>query len=491
MNHTSRRIATENRSRSIVPSVRIPLLSPFLSQSQLLYVVMLFAVVLRAGSALLQGNIVQRLPGVYDQISYDMLARRLITGHGFSFAEMHWPITAAGAPTAHWSYLYTLYLSAIYMIAGPQPLVARVFQAVLAGILHCLFAWRIGQRVGGPRVGMISAILSALYIYFFYYAGSLMTETFYIIGILWTLDCALRLLACQRKGEESVTPSKMQRRLWLELGIAIGITVLFRQVFLLFIPFLYLWLWWNLAPRPLSVQSVSRWAKLSSTLYGMAFSTFIVFLIIVPWTLRNYRAFGTFVPLNTNSGYAFFWGNHPIYGTHFVGILPDDGPSYQDLIPKELRHLNEAELDKALLKKGIGFVLDDPVRYILLSLSRTREYFKFWPSPESGTISNLSRVGSFGILLPFMLFGLYVAAKRLWYPTHGDQRASIVLLLLFATFYTLIHLLTWALIRYRLPVDAVLVIFAALGIGSLISRFRHSTTPESVSLQHRAKHPAL
>ena len=412
-------------------------------------------------------------------------------GYGFSFAEIHWPITAAGEPTAHWSYLYTLYLSALYAIAGPQPLVARLFQAVLAGILHCLFAWRIGRRIGGSTVGMISAVLSAFYIYFFYYAGALMTETFYIIGILWTLDCALRLAASRRKGEEDLIPAKVQWRLWLELGIAIGITVLLRQVFLLFIPLLYLWLWWNLVPKPLSFQRVRPWAGPSSTFYGMALSAFIVFLLIAPWTLRNYRAFGTFVPLNTNSGYAFFWGNHPIYGTHFVGILPSDGPSYQDLIPQELRHLNEAELDKELLKVGIGFVVDDPVRYILLSLSRTREYFKFWPSPESGTISNLSRVGSFGILLPFMLFGLYVAARRFLHPTHVEQRASIMLLLLFAAFYTLIHLLTWALIRYRLPVDAVLVIFAALGISSLVSRFRHSGTPVSISLPHRAKHSSL
>jgi hypothetical protein len=30
--------------------------------------------------------------------------------------------------------------------------------------------------------------------------------------------------------------------------------------------------------------------------------------------------------------------------------------------------------------------------------------------------------------------------------------------------YTLIHLLTWALIRYRLPVDSVLVLFAAIAL---------------------------
>ena len=69
-------------------------------------------------------------------------------------------------------------------------------------------------------------------------------------------------------------------------------------------------------------------------------------------------------------------------------------------------------MDKALFGRGLGFVLDDPGRYALLSLSRTREYFKFWPSAESSMISNISRVGSFGLFLPFMLYGAILAAVR-------------------------------------------------------------------------------
>jgi hypothetical protein len=33
--------------------------------------------------------------------------------------------------------------------------------------------------------------------------------------------------------------------------------------------------------------------------------------------------------------------------------------------------------------------------------------------------------------------------------------------------YTAIHLLSWALIRYRLPVDAVLLPFAAVGLAQV------------------------
>jgi hypothetical protein len=42
-----------------------------------------------------------------------------------------------------------------------------------------------------------------------------------------------------------------------------------------------------------------------------------------------------------------------------------------------------------------------------------------------------------------------------------------------------IHLLSWALIRYRLPVDAVLIVFAGLAFVDLYTRlFRHHELPK-------------
>ena len=214
----------------------------------------------------------------------------------------------------------------------------------------------------------------------------------------------------------------------------------------------------------------SKWQQLLhwSAIKGLILSTLALILFILPWTIRNQRAFGTFVLLNTNAGFAFFWGNHPIYGTSFIPLLPEQ--TYHDLIPTELLSLNEAELDKALLLRGLQFVTDDPKRFALLSISRTREFFKFWYSPDSGLISNISRIGSFGISLPFMLYGLWLALVTDWKSRSLDTRWGIALLVLFILVYTGIHLLSWALIRYRLPVDAVLLIFAAYGIYKLINK---------------------
>ena len=244
-------------------------------------------------------------------------------------------------------------------------------------------------------MALLAAAWSAFYGYFIYYGAALMTEAFYIPALLWVLDCA------QRLGQNN--PKFFWARP-LELGLSLGLTILLRQTFLLFVPFLLLWLWWvetrasqAKAPR---FRLPSR-ALVLGSLLALALSA----LLIAPFTLYNYVRFQRFVLLNTNSGYVFFWSNHPIHGSNFVPIFTEDMPSYQSLIPKELRSLDEAALDQMLLKLGVGFVLEDPWRFVKLSLSRIPEHFIFWPLPTSGKLSNIVRVASLGLAQPFAVGG--------------------------------------------------------------------------------------
>jgi hypothetical protein len=208
----------------------------------------------------------------------------------------------------------------------------------------------------------------------------------------------------------------------------------------------------------------------------------IIALCIIPISVYNQQRFDRFVLLNTNSGYAFYLGNHPIYGTQFIPILPSE--TYRSLIPTELHDLDEAALDQALLKRGLQIVMDDPVRYILLSLSRIPAYFEFWPSADSSMISNISRVASFGITLPFMVYGLFLSLRT----RSSDRRkylldlvaSPIGLILLFSSIYAGVHLLTWALIRYRLPIDAVLFPFAAFALSKIFERIQEKRAPARV-----------
>ncbi|MCL5996876.1 MAG: glycosyltransferase family 39 protein [Chloroflexi bacterium] len=431
-----------------------------------LIAILISSVVLRVVAAVVMGNGVETLPGIDDQLSYHTLAQQILAGRGFTMPENWWPLTRAGEPTAHWSYLYTLYLALVYGVFGVSPLIARMIQVVLVGVLWPLLAYRIGRRIAGDGVGLITAAWTALYGYFIYYTAALMTEPIYITAVLWSLDLTL--------GGDG----KHTSRRWVLLGLAMGLAVLLRQSFLLFIPFLLLYAWTaEIKRRRLAAMAQS--ATTTNTgkvpLAGgvlrlvrfPVLALLVLGLMILPWTIRNAFAFQRFILLNTNAGFAFFWANHPIYGTNFVGILPPD-VSYQSLIPSDLYALDEAALDSALLKQGISYVMQDPVRYVLLSLSRFKTYFMFWPSGDSSPLSNAVRVLSFGVGLPFMLYGLLVAVRR-W--------RNWLLLYLFIIVYSGIHLLSWALIRYRLPVDAVLIVFAAYGVVDLVRRLTHSRVP--------------
>ena len=425
----------------------------FTDPKKLFILILGVSVLLRMMIALYLGNEVVALPGTSDQVSYHNLALRVSDGYGFSFGEPWWPATDAGEPTAHWSYLYTLYLTAVYLLFGPNPIVARLIQAVIVGLLMPWFVYRISQQLFSPNspaaevepdfnkgewIGLIAAAVTAVYFYFVYYAAALMTESFYIVAILWTFTIAIQMVRSDQHGW----------RQWVLLGLAIGITVLFRQLYLLFVPFMLLWLWYAARPK----------------LYYLIIPILLLVLMMLPWTIRNYIAFDHFVLLNTNAGYAFFWGNHPIYGTKFIPILPAEMGSYYSLLPPDLLHLNEAQLDSALLKLALTDIMSDPGRYLLLSFSRIPPYFQFWPSSDSSLLSNVARVGSFGLFLPFMAVGL-IRSLFYHFPSLPARLVSpFALVYLFMLIYTGIHVFTWTLIRYRLPVDAFLVIFAGLTI---------------------------
>jgi len=431
-----------------------------LSVNTILIVIVVVSVILRLAAVIYLGDRVDSLPGINDQISYHTLAERLLGGHGFTFGEGWWPLTQAGAPTSHWSFIYTYYLAGLYSIFGVKPLLARLIQAALVGVLHPLLAYWIGKRVFSQNAGLVSAGFTAVYAYFIYYSAALMTEPFYIIAILASL--LLSLMYVQGIPSEGENRRKDWQLAGL-LGLALGVAVLLRQLYLLFIPFLLLWTWW------------ARRKKIGkSPLWPLLLSLGVVAAMILPFTIFNYTRFHRFVLLNTNAGYAFYFGNHPVYGTRFIPILDENTGGYSALIPKELHRMDEASLDQELLKRGIQFVADDPQRYLLLSLSRVPVYFQFWPSKESGLLSNFARVSSFGLLWPFMLYGFLLSYIKRPFKLSALVAAPAFLLQIFVLIYTVIHLLSWALIRYRLPMDAVLVIFAGMAVIDLANRLLRS-----------------
>jgi hypothetical protein len=167
--------------------------------------------------------------------------------------------------------------------------------------------------------------------------------------------------------------------------------------------------------------------------------------------------YGQFTLLNTNAGYVLFASNHPVLGNDWRyerGLVP---------LSPEYAGNNEAEINQALTREGLRFLLEDPIRSIVFTLDKALEYFKFWPSPQSSSMSNLVRVFSFGLYMPFMFLGFFLSLPhwRKYLPMY-----------LFIVIHTGIHLLSWPAIRYRLPIDALCMLFAGLAVFELSRRWK-------------------
>jgi 4-amino-4-deoxy-L-arabinose transferase-like glycosyltransferase len=425
-----------------------------------LVAILVLSVLLRIAVAVYLGDEVDAPPLLTDQRSYHFLAVRLLGGHGFSFERDWYPFTPADAPTAHWSFLYSFFVAGIYALFGPHPLAVRLVQAVLGGILLPWSVYRLARSVVGDEgrhqgLALLAALIVALYPYFVLYAATLMTETFYITVLLWSLEVGLRI--AYRLDEAKTVPLVMG----LQLGASLGLAALIRQSILPWVPVMFLYLLW-LARRGRQVRSALR---------ALLVAGILLVACIAPFTLRNYAVYGQFLLLNSNAGYAMYSAQHPMHGTSFREY--DPAP-----LPEGSWGRSEPELDRDLMRQAVRFVLDEPGRYLLLSLSRVRAFFEFWPTPDTTLLHNVGRTGSFGLLLPFLLYGFVLAFRR-----PGLMRRNS-LLFLFAVFYTLLHLFTWAMVRYRLAIDAALMPLAALAVADLFRRAR-ATIPRLVRRARR------
>jgi hypothetical protein len=132
--------------------------------------ILVLAVLLRIAVAVYLGSEVDAPALLTDQRSYHGLGTRLVSGNGFSFGDDWYPFTPADAPTAHWSYLYSLFVAGVYALWGAQPLAVRLVQAVLGGLLLPWMVYRLaktmfsGSILANEEPAKTVALLTALWL---------------------------------------------------------------------------------------------------------------------------------------------------------------------------------------------------------------------------------------------------------------------------------------------------------------------------------------
>jgi 4-amino-4-deoxy-L-arabinose transferase-like glycosyltransferase len=370
----------------------------------------------------------------FDGEQYSRLAKGLLE-HGAYLNDR-------GRPTAYWPPGYPLFLAAVYRLFGVNIVAVRVVQCLIgAGTVAVVH--RIAGRVLSRGGAWLAAVATALYPLFIYSAGADMPVTLQVGliagGVLLTLvaverDSALAALGAGLLGA------------WAALVAASAL-----PAFLLFA----LWMAWG--PQDTARRSHRRGIRLALV------CLLPIVLILGAWVVRNQRAFGRPVLVSTNGGYNFWLGNHPGVKASTGNRAEVPGMEEEAMRVWSLPG-NETTRDSAFTHRALETIAADVPSFLRLSLSKSLEFWALYPRPMNEdrprlSIEKLASLLSYGLLLPFALVWLFVSLRR-------SRVAILVLLLLLA--YTLVHAVILSKVRFRLPLDAFVIIYGSGGIAAAV-----------------------
>jgi tetratricopeptide (TPR) repeat protein len=279
-----------------------------------------------------------------DETEYVKVARDLITGRGWRFYE-----------TYHWlrAPLYPLWLAGSLWLFDDLRLASLPNIALSSATIYLFYL--LGREVGvsgreaepdhvrtAERVGLLAAASSAILLTLATFASLWMSETLFTALFAGSL---LLLLRCARRP-----------RCWLALGagVLLGLAILTRSSPLPMLPFAALWLIVNVYRHKRA--ALSKLALRQSLLYGAGFGLCCA-LTILPWTIRNYLAYGEPIAVETGLSFNLWRFSEPREDEETIFKILEQIP-------------NPAERADYATAKGLARLREDPA--ILLR--------KLWPN---------------------------------------------------------------------------------------------------------------
>ena len=369
-----------------------------------------------------------------DPLTYDQLARNLLAGRPYVGASFYFPAGTEN-PTALWDPLYPLFLAGIYALVGHDFLAVRLVHVVL-GVASCGLLYVLGRSIFGPRIGLLGAGFAAIYPFFIYYTGQILTETLFIFLMLTLLVLAHAIAQRPISGGLAV----------LTLGITAGLTVLTRAEALYFAVILIVVLaWWSVPLRPGGAPS---WRARLISLIALV----VVFAATLsPWVGFNYARFDRLF-VTTKLGYNLYTYYHP-------RMTADQRVRSADIPQPDLTGLSEPEREDRLLSAGLDFMAADPARTARFMAAKAGLLFKLTPSNEINQRYAVVSLLSYGVLVPFMVIGAILSLRR-WQLTWP--------LLLWVVMGSASGVIVLAGIRLRMRIEPILLLFAAVGVVKLV-----------------------
>lgn len=321
-------------------------------------------------------------------------------------------------------------IAILYKLFGINYFVVRVVLSIFSSFT-CLIVYKITKELFDKQVALIAAFISAVYWMMFYWCGFLLTET------LCTFFLMLAVLYLVKSSKNPLL------RYLIFGGISFGLAALTRAV--VFPIFLFLPLW----------AFVSFRNNLKLVLKSCTIIIVTIFLTIFPWTIRNYLVTHKFIPITSQSGQVFLGANNPDVLKFYRGgwIHPTKSSLFNEAEIKDyFEHLTTEEANSLCWKKGIRFVLENPLFTARLVFYK----FKlFWHLNRDIGIPSLQ----YFFVFIFATYGAIVSFKKI---------KTMSILYLLPIFFTIMSMIFWGDDRVRSPIDPVLVIFASKGIAHVM-----------------------
>jgi len=358
-----------------------------------------------------------------DAIEYDLIAREICKGGNYT--DIYRPPGT--------SFL----LSIIYYLFGVKYAIVRTIFSLL-GAATCIIVYFIGKKIFNETVGMVSAALLAVYPNHFYYSMHLLSET------PWAFFMSLAVLsAILLQEKEALIFSVL-------FGLFIGVCSYIRPISIIYIPITAL------------LCSMYYFPINRKRFLLFCFAPFMfTLLIILPWTIRNYKLTNHFILISANGGTTFWYAtNEEILNNPKLigGIVEDYGQRHRG------KTNNNEEMyiaDKMGYQRGFEFVkthLKDMPKLELMKLYRLITPFYETPNRLFNLIGGLS----WAILLPFCIIGIIIVLRnKLFLSLH----AVLVLIIFIALAYYGSH-------RFLASIAPFLMIYSSIGLWEMLHYFK-------------------
>jgi len=201
--------------------------------------------------------------------------------------------------------------------------------------------------------------------------------------------------------------------------------------------------------------------KLKTALKIFIYSFLLYSIVLSLWWIRNYNIFHIFVPFTTSSSMNLYLGaneKNKLSGVDWATDVDIDFVTNVNTLDDEI------ERNRLYKEKAFEFIKNNTGQYISMMWLKFKRFYNFIFNAESfsSIYYNILSIFSYGIIIVFALITFIITLKE-W------KKFSAIYIII--GYFTLIHILYIASLRYRLPLEPLFIVLASYSIVSLKNKF--------------------